>query len=549
VAESKRPDSRGLSFFDITDFSPGIYNNSLIAAGPPVGLLSDPGLFPAPPGAADAAGTFGCMAMPNGGLGPLPQNDFPDGVSLGGIGITTTYPADITALTNSFQVNPDELIFGITGAPSGGSQTTSFYSWIFGDPGVLNTLETASYNFSAGAKNFCAYPFASIINQSGQFQPVVVLPLTAPAGPTSALMTYPDPATPTVFGTGLVATTPVGTAFGHQGRIVAIQINNGYGWPATVTTFPNEGFSYTDPPETVTWPHQFEIFGPESPFGYGAISSVSAGELFAVKCRGGAVIIQGDLNNPTVTSLPGVKSTGVLYGRTDTDQNGFYYCVNKEGAWVWNGGNSSQKISQQLDDNFFLVDNPISDTTYYGYYCQRWGDWMMFSNNWVFNSTTGGWWRLSDPALNSYFWYVAAYDSRYMYASTATVQNSTEGFMTLYDREKPATSFTWQSLPIKLPSEDRTSTARELVIRASNPYADTAPQIIATLIDDKGNTSVLDTWTMNPTIDTVQETRLNCSVKQTTTIAVNLAVSGALYAPVVYGLSMGTRAREHTGIT
>lgn len=550
---AKKPDSRGLSFFDITDFSPGIYDNSVIAFGTPANDV--PGIFPAPPGAADATGTFGCMAEPNGGLGPGPARGGTPGqagLSLADMTFVGFTNVDITAMTGSFQTDDDELVFGVTFDIGGGSQTTNFFSYVVGGGGSYNAIQGAVYNFVTGAKNFCCFPFTTVMEDSGQIQPVVVLPLTAPDGPNSNLLVYPSLAAPTTFSTDQVAST-CGTAFGHQGRIVAIQPNNGYGWPVAPSIFPNEGFSYTDPPQTETWPHQFETFGPENPFGYGAFTSVSAGELFAIKCRNGAVIIQGDLNNPTVTSLPGVRSTGVLYGRSDTDANGSYYCSDKQGAWVWNGGNAAMKISAQLDDNFFRVSNAITDTSYYGYYCQRWGDWMLFSNNWIFNSTTGAWWRLSDPTLgedggDSFYWYVPGFDARYMFCARQNCTNTSTKFLFEYDRTIPGSSFSWQSLPIRLPVEDRTSTGRELVIRASNPYGDAAPQIIATLIDDKSNTSTLDTWTMTPGIDTVQEARLNAALRQTTTVAVKLVCSGTTYAPVVHSLSMGYRTREHAGL-
>src|SRR5271157_2186546 len=47
---------------DITDFSPGIFSHDNTNAP-----TSDR-LFPAPKGAADAAGTYGCICLPNGGL-------------------------------------------------------------------------------------------------------------------------------------------------------------------------------------------------------------------------------------------------------------------------------------------------------------------------------------------------------------------------------------------------------------------------------------------------------------------------------------------------
>jgi hypothetical protein len=547
VAEggAKKPDSRGLSFFDITDFSPGIYYGSNVVA---------PGadLLPSPPGAADVNGTVGCMVMPNGGLGPLPglASEF-SGLSLSSIGITVAGAADISAMANSvyaqtFNSNDtaDEILLVVT-TISGGFQTSVFYSWQhFGN--ILRTVFTGTYNYSTDHNTVC-YPFATSINTSGgSAQPCWVIPIFSPDGPLRGdLLVYPSIAAPTTFSTDDVVTRQGGMCFGHQGRIVQLtNVLTEWPLPSTVSYNP---LNYTDPSQTETWPAQFETFGPENSFGYGAVNSVSAGELFLVKARGGGLVIQGDLNNPTVTSLPAVKSTGVIFGRSDTDPNGMYYCSQNNGAWVWGGGNASTKISNQLDDNFFSPVHPLM-STYYSYYCQRWGDWMLFSNNWVYDTVHGGWWRLENPSSQSYFWYSQGIAEQFMWAALPTVTGGSEPFLWEYDRTVPRSSFTWRSLPIRIPVEDRTSTARELVIRASNPYADAAPQIDATLIDDKGNASALDTWTMTPGTNTVQEVRLNAGVKQTTTVAISLAVSGTTAAPVVHSLSLGSRAREHAGL-
>ena len=543
---AKRPDSRGLAFFDITDFSPGIYSASVIASGSAPNNV--PGIFPAPPGAADQTNTFGCLSEPNGGLGPGPSIN--SNFSITSMGITgLTAPIDVSALTNSMQSTSDELVIGLTTfTPS--AQTTNLYSWVSATNSVNDipySGSTFNYDPTLGyGKNFISFPYTTTITNSGIEQPVVVIPITAPSGPTSALLVYPSIATPGTFSTDQIAST-CGSSIGHQGRIVAFQPNNGYGWPVTINVFPNEGISYTDPPQTETWPHQFETFGPEDPFGYGAVGSQSAGELFAIKCRRGAIIIQGDLNNPTVTQLPGVQSTGPFYGQTDSDQNGLYYCSNEQGGWIWNGSNASTKISTQLDDNFFIVANPILETHYYGYYCQRWGDWMLFSNNWIFNSTTGGWWRLVDPNSKSFYWSVPAYDPAFMFFAQATISDDSEHWLYRYDRSTPNSSYVWQSLPIRLPTEDRLSDIRELVIRASNAYGDAGPSITPSIVDSFGNTTTLDTWTMTPGINTIQETRLNVGVKSET-VAVVLNANGATAAPVVHSLAIGYRPREHTAL-
>ena len=545
MAEQRKPDSRGLNFFDVTDFSPGIYDNSLIAFGSTPTTV--PGIFPAPPGAADASHTFGCMSLPNGGLGPLPAlGGAPGatGLSLTAMGITGLTNVDITALINSQITSSDELVIGVN-TVSGGFQTTHFYSYVVGGGGSLNSIQTQTYTYT-GDHNFCTYPYSETLTN----QPVVVLPLAAPDGPNSNLMVYPSVSAPTVFGVDVIATnaSAKGIAFGHQGRIGIIQTLV-ISWPVTATQ-PGVafGFNYTDPAQSETWTPQFEVFGPETPFGYGAVNSISAGELFCVKARGGAIIIQGDLNNPTVTTLGGVQSTGAIFGRSDSDANGMlYYCSQRHGAWGWAGGNASEKISQQLDENFFLCANPIA-SPFYSYYFQRWGNWMMCSNNWMRDSNTGGWWRLEDPSVRSYFWYVPGYDNRWMFAALPTAASSSTDFLFEYDNATPRNTFSWQSLPIKLPAEDRTATTRELVIRASNPYADVAPIVAASLIDDKGTVTALDTWTMTTGTDTVQEIRLNAGTKQTNTIAVRLTPSGTLYAPVIHGLSLGYRTREHAAL-
>jgi hypothetical protein len=541
-------DSRGLQFFAITDFSPGIYDNSAIASIPP-----DPGPFPAPPGAADVNATFGCIAENNGGLGPLPAlggSPGPDGLSFNQMGIGITGGADVTAVANTFQSSADELLLILTDNITATSQHTSGFSYIVNHNMVTALAgSTNTYTFSANEKNFVAYPALTIV--SGQ--PVVAYSLAVPANfATSQLLTYPNIAAPTVFGVGTIATGGAanGSSFVHQGRIGVIRSLVGYGWPFQSDPRPNEAFNYTDPSQSTTWPAPDEVFGPENPLGYGAVNSVSAGELFCIKRRGGAIIIQGDLNNPTVTTLPGVQSTGPFYGHAGTDQNGMYYCSKNKGAWLWAGGNASQKISSQLNDNFF--DMPagkgISDTIYYGYYCERYSAWMLFSNNWVFNSATGAWWRLEDPNVRSYFWYVPGYDSPWMFALKPTATDINDKVLFEYDLRQPRSAFTWQSLPLKPPSGDRFVSVREVVLRASNPYGDSSPTIVVTLIDDQGNSAVLDTWNMVSGTDTVQETRLGARVSQTTTVAVKLSASGTTYAPVVYGLSLGFRVREHTAL-
>ena len=62
------PDPHVDQWVDITDFTPGIYNNTYISG-------VDNVIVPAPMGSANVQTTYDCMALPNGGLGPLPRQD------------------------------------------------------------------------------------------------------------------------------------------------------------------------------------------------------------------------------------------------------------------------------------------------------------------------------------------------------------------------------------------------------------------------------------------------------------------------------------------
>lgn len=543
-AERGKPDSKGLSWFDINDFSPGIYDASATPIGSAPNTVQGP--FPAPPGAADASNTYGCIAEPNGGLGPMPAQTATN--TLNGWGLASVSgAADITGLVNTFVTGSDELLLGVT-VFSGSTQNTLWYSYVVGT-NALNLIDDTPYTFTGGLHNYCCYPFSTMmIDGGGNYQPVVVLPLTSPAGTLAGdLWVYPALASPGSFSFDDITQRHAGITFGHQGRVVQLQALT-YSWPVAPTVpFPNEAVNYTDPPLSETFPVQFEEFGPENPFGYGAVNSVSAGELFMVKVRGGAIIVQGDLNNPTVTSLPGVRSTGYLAGRSDVNQNGMYYCVFGNGAWAWNGGNTSQKISQQLDDGFYVPASRLQ-SPYYSYFIQRWNDWMLFSNNWVLDSLTGGWWRLSNPAAMSFFWYVPGFAENVMYAALGTVTGPNETFFAKYDRGVPNGAYNWQSLPIRLPSEDRLSDIREVVVRASNPYLDSGPTISPFVVDSFGNTTALEPWTMSSSTG-IQEQRFNCGVKSETVSVVLSCVgnSGTPKGPVIHSLAIGYRSREHVG--
>lgn len=68
------------------------------------------------------------------------------------------------------------------------------------------------------------------------------------------------------------------------------------------------------------------------------------------------MVVNGDIEAPnSVLFLPGIEPTGDIYGMAAAAEAGLFYCSTHRGAWLWNGGNTSQKISRQLRDDFFDV--------------------------------------------------------------------------------------------------------------------------------------------------------------------------------------------------
>jgi hypothetical protein len=295
---------------------------------------------------------------------------------------------------------------------------------------------------------------------------------------------YPNPTTPSSYVAGTMIsgspgsqTSVAGQLFVHEDRVFILAATN-YTWPGGTTFFTNENINFTDPPGSTTLGNQQDVLFFENPYGYGGAGSQSTGELFLVKHRAGGLILTGDIGtNPSTNILPGVTSTGNFFGRGASTPIGWCYGSLDNGFWTWNGSNTSQKISQHLDDNFFL---PFEFNTSfignnYGYYVMPIGDKIYTSNNMLFDTRTNSWWRFFPLASNggaNLFW-IQNPNGNFMYAAQFSfVGNTSRTFLHRFDPSTPATSWIWQSLPIRL-TTNRSVQLREVVIRASINNANT----------------------------------------------------------------------------
>jgi hypothetical protein len=219
-------------------------------------------------------------------------------------------------------------------------------------------------------------------------------------------------------------------------------------------------------------PTDTALLVPENPFGYGTVGSISAGELFLVKKRGGGVLVIGDIDAPSsVTYLPGVQPVGNFFGKGESCQLGFVYCSQGFGAWVWNGSNVSQKISNQLEDNFYDCTTDINmPSTNYGFFVKRWGDWLLFSNNYVFSMVTNSWWKLNVPV--TMYHYTDAMDQHQLYCLPLSIGPSQENFLYTLDTRVGCPEFEWTSTELfshVSKTNERVVDIREVMIKASCP--------------------------------------------------------------------------------
>lgn len=473
VQGQKDPDNSGWEFFHLEDFTPGCYDASNVATDLPV--------IPAPLGAANATGTFCCMALPGGGLGPLPKMVQSYTWSVHFTGVTVLY---IVGLALVPTVGGTAQIVVMLESDTGAKHFYQVYAF---DPTTSSLTSILQITATSQAGIFGSpYPFftrARTATPTLAGTPILVFPAAItndPHGDAGHVYVYPAPTARTAYGVKDLVTPGTqitGQTIGYSNRILVLS-GLSYGWPGGGLGT-NENVAYTTPPNSYDLGNQQVVLAAEDPFGYGTWGSVSTGELVLVKKSGGGVVVYGDIESPTaVLDLPGIQPVGNFVGRAGAAAGGLYYCSEDRGAWLWNGGNVSQKISQQLHDSFYDVTSTAIQSNNYGFYAQRWGTWMLFSGNWAYNPTQGGWWVLwpqqtkgeSGVVGRNLFWFVQGTFGHQMWAAPIHYGPTANGTIWLYrfDNRVDAPHWKWTSLPIHVtPNADHRVDVRRILVRAS----------------------------------------------------------------------------------
>ena len=549
----------------LNDFRPGIYSKSYkVVAGLAV---------PAPLGAAQLSGTYSCIALPSGGLAPLPAvtaaftvplPDTDANATLGYFnvdGFTAFGPVGPGASPSGFV---DDLFLGIEYLKTNSHRIFNFYriDLITGtDPFPVDTLLTVDSTQNPTAEQYQGMSFAvSRMNPTSPFltpgTPVVVTAWAPPGFAADVhVFSFPDPSEPgdTEIAELCIPNRPtntgetnMGDVLGHQGRIVLLEyITNAFGARTGDAIPSNEQISFSDPANSFnafgggspyTIGTQQQVFAQEFPNGYGAWGSISAGELFLVKHQGGGVLVTGDIASPTVTRLPGVVSTGGMGCRAASIPPGLCYYARFSGAYFWRGADTSDKMSQNLEDDFIFYSPGPDALLDISVQLQEWADWMVTTNGYLYDTISGGWWRLDNPATYIPQWFARGYFADDLYAIPCRLNNTTKtGAVRKYNRRSPCHTYSWQGQPIPR-YINRLAESREYIL-----VAEGAGTVVVSTKNIDGS-SESQTFTL-PAAAASQPVRLRlpCAARgydvTPKIVATGTGSTGA--APIVHSLTLG----------
>jgi hypothetical protein len=359
------------------------------------------------------------------------------------------------------------------------------------EPGGAVNLITGPTNTSGTSPGFfgAPYPAYTRMNVDGSAGPpppgpVLVFPMAISSdasGSGGHLWVYPELLDPTSFTAQdlIVADSSItGQVITYGNRVICI-VGVDYDWPTGGGINTNENFNYTDPPESSSYGNQQTIFAVETPWGYGAWGTISVGELLLVKKYGGGIILNGDINVPSsIIRIPGLQSTGDFVGHAASTPVGLIYCSQNQGAWLWNGGSESQKISQNIRDDFFDLETNVIESNNYGFYVEHWQKWVMFSGNVWWDTDTNAFWNifprkgttLSNLVGQDLYWSVLTRMGSKLLVAPLVLNDDADPVWYLLDNTLPTNVYQWQSLPMHVVDHaERVIDIRQIIVRCSDP--------------------------------------------------------------------------------
>lgn len=505
------------------DWSPGIVSNiRQVSSSSP----STPGYFFAPLGTA-AEGTFRCVASDIGDLVPAPTYDVSRSFTrtINGlnavndlyryVGLNTMGPIVPSAGPYTNVALTDAVFVGIeynvqSAGPTFTRKMSSFVHKPYTDPATDYDLPIRvglGTGTALGLTNVHPMTFANTRMRNATFTqpgfPITVAEWAESifferSAPLKYIWAMPAPATPGTDSTQLLAPASPGPAqvLAHQGRVVFLQspaIAGAADNFAGGINLTNEYISYTDPPGSPTITSSIQL-DPQYPGGYGAWGSITFGELILIKRSHGALLVDGDIYAPTITRLPGVQSTGGVRGAATPTVAGLVY-VAEDGAYIWEGGATSRKISK-INDRFFArfssSGQSISGADGVTVQHCSWGQYIVFPNNWLYDCLNDSWWQLEDPTVFNIALPAASMSNTALFYAVQDAVTGSSGNVTVavkcFTRFQYASSYRWVGQPFP-PSVNQSIDIREIIITLAN-IPSTGATVTVNFISDNGTTPV-----------------------------------------------------------
>lgn len=290
-------------------------------------------------------------------------------------------------------------------------------------------------------------------------------------------------------------------AIAHQGRaVMASLLSRGFGTGFNVVL---DRVAYSPvynaslatgqtTPATIQFPADYRssIAGDENMNPIGTMGSIMASEMVVVKHGRGGVLMRGDLDNPEAVALPYLESTYGLVSMGVSTPIGFVY-GSRNGVFVWSGGQTSEKLSKQIDGYFWEHATSIYYTGNQGRF-GYWHPFVMVPNDFLYDTDTKAWWKLedsSDAGRNTYSHYDTSSLSGKLYAFAHKMAPGSDPVVYNYDSAVLRSSYSWKSQPI-IETRRRLLSYEEIELCVTTAYpwtATTTVTITLTGFDQNGD--------------------------------------------------------------
>lgn len=330
----------------------------------------------------------------------------------------------------------------------------------------------------------------------------------------------------------------------HQGRaVMASLLSRGFGDGYNLvldrisySPVYNAGLAAaTSAPLTTQFPEDYRssIAGDENMNPIGVLGSIQASELLVIKHNKGGVLMRGDLDNFEAVALPYIESTHGPICHGIATPLGFVY-GSRNGVFAWAGGQTSDRLSKQIDGYFWEHDPTLAYTGVQGR-MTYWSPYVMVPNDFMYDTESQAWWKLedsSDTGREIYSHYDTSALNGKLYAFPYRNAPAADPVVYSYDPDVLRSSYSWKSLPI-IETRRRLMSFEDVEITFTMAYPWTVSTTIAvtlTGINEFGQQVQSNTMTFTANV-TTPAAGSQVTIKQN--VSASAGVQGAFTAKYV----------------